>query len=126
MSLATTRTLPSLVRREASFSRSRLRCSSFNARDVRTFQKISTRDDVLLTCCPPAPDALDTRTSSSLRGIETVSLTARRFCGAVAVGSLTRSAPPEKLERGEEGNDSPDEDDHDLRGNRRQGHSLQH
>jgi hypothetical protein len=50
MSLATTRTLPSLVIREASFERRRLRCSSSSARERATFQKISTLEDVLFTC----------------------------------------------------------------------------
>src|ERR1700704_294929 len=107
MSLATTRPLPSLVKRDASLVRRRARCSSSSAREPSTFQKISTRDEVLLTCCPPAPDDLETRTSSSLRGIESASLTARTFWGEIAVGSLTKSAPAEKLERGEEGDDAP-------------------
>ena len=114
MSLATTRMLPSVVSRDASFSRRRARCSSVSARDPGTFQKISTRDDVLFTCCPPAPDDRDTRTSSSLRGIESDSLTARRFRGAVAEVSLTTSTPAEQLERGEERDYSPNENDEHL------------
>src|SRR5882724_10097098 len=126
MSLATTRTLPSLVIREASFPRSRFLCSSSSARELTTFQKTSTRDDVLLTCCPPAPDDLETRTPSSLRGIESDSLTVRRFWGAVADGSLTQSAPAKQLERGEERDDSPHENDDDLWTDRCQRCSLEH
>src|SRR3954469_10575858 len=114
MSLATTRMLPSPVNRDASFDRKRERCSSVSAREVTMFQKISTRDDVLLTCCPPAPEDLETRTSSSLRGIESDSLTASRFCGEVAEGSVTASAPAKELERGEEGYDSPHQNHQDL------------
>src|SRR6266404_6057119 len=110
MSLATTRMLPSVVSRGESFARKRARCSSVNAREPRMFQKISTRDDVLFTCCPPAPEDLETRTSSSVRGIASDSLTVRRFWGAVDEGSLTALAPAEKLEGGEERHDAPDED----------------
>src|SRR6476620_10071671 len=116
MSLATTRTLPSVVRRDDSFERNRSRCSSLSARDSRIFQKISTREDVLLTCCPPAPDDLETRTSSSLRGIERESLTATRFPGAVTDWSLTRSAPAANLQRDEERNHSQYQDHQHLRG----------
>jgi hypothetical protein len=116
MSLATTRMLPSLVSLEESLSSSRARCSSLRAREAETFQKISTRDDVLLTCWPPAPDALDTLTSSSLRGIESDSLTARRFSDAGGGGeSLTPSPPAKQLERGEERRESPAQDYQKLR-----------
>jgi len=125
MSLATTRTLPSVFIRDASFARRRFRCSSSTAREFRTFQNISTRDEVLLTCCPPAPDDLDTRTSNSLRGIDSDSLTARTFWGEVAVGSL-KSAPAKKLERGEECHHSPGQYHQYLRRQRRQRRALEH
>src|SRR5438105_11868650 len=117
MSLATTRMLPSVVIRDESFSRNLFLWLSSSAREARMFQKISTREDVLLTCCPPAPDDRDTRTSSSLRGMESDSLTARRFWGAVADASLTPSAPAKELECGEERNDAPRQDDDHLRRN---------
>ena len=126
MSLATTRMLPSVVSRDDSLPSRRARCSSSSAREPGIFQKISTREEVLLTCWPPAPDDRDTRTSSSLRGIERASLTARRFCERGADGSLTPSAPAEKLERGEEGDDSPDHNDQHLRGNGGERSALQH
>lgn len=112
-SLATTRMLPSVVSREESLSSSRARCSSVSARDAGMFQKISTRDDVLLTCCPPAPDDLETLTSSSPRGIESESLTAMRFSDAGK--SLTSSPPAKQLERGEKRHQSPAEDNQKLR-----------
>jgi hypothetical protein len=115
MSLATTRILPSVVSLEESFSSSRARCSSVSAREAGMFQKISTRDDVLLTCCPPAPEALDTLMSSSWRGIESDSLTARRFSDAGGDGSLKSSPPAEQLERGEECQDSPGDNYQQLR-----------
>jgi hypothetical protein len=114
MSLATTRMLPSVVSRDASLSSNRVRCSSLSARDPVMLQKISTRDDVLLTCCPPAPDDLDTLTSSSLRGIESESLTARIFPDAGGGESLTSSPPAEQLECGEERQKSPHENDQQL------------
>src|SRR5947207_8513283 len=126
MSLATTRMLPSLVMRDPSFSLSLVRCFSSSARDAETFQKISTREEVLLTCCPPAPDDRETRTSSSLRGIESDSLTTSRFCGAVADGSLTPSAPAKEFERGEEGDDAPHQNDDHLWGDSGKGRALEH
>ena len=91
------------------------------------FQKISTRDDVLLTCWPPAPDALDTLTSSSLRGIESESLTARRFSDAGGGGeSLTPSPPAKQLERGEERHDAPGDNDQKLWAHCRQRRTLEH
>src|SRR4051812_21216968 len=114
MSLATTRMLPSPVSRDASFDCKRERCSSVNAGEVRIFQKISTRDDVLLTCCPPAPEDLDTRMSSSLRGIETDSLTAIKFRRS-ADGSVTPLPPAKELEGGEERHETPDQNRQHLR-----------
>src|SRR5205823_9891335 len=126
MSLATTRTLPSVVSREASFSLRRVRCSSSRACDVITFQKISTREEVLFTCWPPAPEDRETRTSSSLRGIDSDSLTGRTFCGAVADGSLTSLSPAEQLQGSYECHDPPHHDDEDLRGHASQRCSLEH
>src|SRR3990170_5310824 len=122
MSLATTRMLPSVVSFEASFAMSRARSSSVTARDEGMFQKISTREDVLFTCCPPAPEERETRTSSSLRGIATDSFTMSEF--AAGGGVLIRSAPAEKLERREERDESPDNDDQHLRRYRREGCPL--
>jgi len=126
MSLATTRMLPSVVIRDESFSRNLFLWLSSSAREARMFQKTSTRDDVLLTCCPPAPDDRDTRTSSSLRGIESDSLTASRFSGAAADESLTPSAPAKELERGEEGDDSPRQNDDHLWQDCSERDSLEH
>src|SRR5438034_6653810 len=126
MSLATTRILPSVVSRGPSFSWRRARCSSLSARDARTFQKISTREEVMFTCWPPAPEDLETRTSSSLRGIDSDSLTGRTFCGAVADGSLTSLSPAEQLQGSYECHDSPHHDDEDLRGHAGQRCSLEH
>ena len=118
--------LPSVVSLEESFSSRRARCSSVNTREVGIFQNISTRDDVLLTCCPPAPDALDTLTSSSLRGIESDSFTASRFPGAGGDGSLTSSPPAEQLERGEEREQSPGDNYQQLRSDSGQGGTFEH
>jgi hypothetical protein len=52
-------------------------------------------------------------TSSSLRGIDSESLTARTFPDAGG-GSLTSSPPAEELERGEERQKSPHENDQEL------------
>lgn len=71
VSLATTRIDPSSLRREARREVSRSRCSSERTRDRTMFHFISTRDEVLLTCCPPAPDARDALISSSDRGMKT-------------------------------------------------------
>src|SRR5258706_16437118 len=78
------------------------------------FQKISTRDVVLFPCCPPAPEDRDTRTSSSLGGIDSDSLTASRFRAAVTGESLTDLPPAEQLERGEERHYSPRQYYHHL------------
>ena len=102
-----------------------MRCSSVTARDPATLQKISTREDVLLTCCPPAPDDLDTLTSSSLRGIESESLTARTFPNAGG-GSLTSSPPAKEPERREERQKSPRENDQQLWSYGRQRRTLEH
>jgi hypothetical protein len=126
MSLATTRTLPSVVSLAESLSSSRARCSSLSARDVEMFQKISTREEVLLTCCPPAPDALDTLTSSSLRGIEREPLMGRSFSDAGAGTSLKSSPPAEQLESRKERHEAPDDDDQNLRRHRCQRCALEH
>src|SRR4051812_30000311 len=88
MSLATTRMLPSAVMRVASLWRSLSRCSSVNARDDNRFQNTSMRDDVLLTCWPPAPEERDARKSSSPRGMDTVSVTKRNFSSDAPAGSV--------------------------------------
>src|SRR3954470_15621975 len=115
MSLATTRMLPSPVSRDASFDCKRERCSSVSAREVTMFQKISTRDDVLFTCCPPAPEDLETRTSSSLLGIDRDSSTARTFPDAAVDESVTPLPPAEQLERREERHEPPDQNRQHLR-----------
>src|SRR5688500_17281688 len=112
MSLATTRILPSVVSLEASLVINRARSSSETAPDDGKFQKISTRDEVLFTCCPPAPEDRDTLTSSSLRGIATDSFTIKELA---AGGEVIRSAPAEKLECREEADDPPGDDDQNLR-----------
>src|SRR5687767_15121819 len=116
MSLATTRMLPSVVSRDFNLPSRRVRSSSDTAREVATFQKISTRDDVLLTCWPPAPEDRDTRISSSLLGMTTESLTESEF--AVG-GDVIRSAPAEQLERREKADKTPRDDDEELRRQRR-------
>src|SRR6185437_4352937 len=75
VSLATTRSSPSSLKREARRVMRRARSSSLNACEAVTFHVISTRVDVLLTCWPPAPDARVARTPSSARGIASLSFT---------------------------------------------------
>ncbi len=50
-------------------------CSSVSDFDSLMFHESSMRDEVLLTCCPPAPDDLDAFASISDRGIDNWSLT---------------------------------------------------
>ena len=75
VSLATIRIDPSSLRRDDSRVRSLSRCSSVSALDSLTFHESSTREDVLFTCCPPAPDERDARIVTSDRGITSDSLT---------------------------------------------------
>ena len=123
MSLATTRMLTSVVSLERSLSMRRARSPSEIAFELWMFQKISTRDDVLFTCCPPAPDERDTRTSSSLRGIATDSFTNSEL--AVG-GEVILSAPAKQFERREEAHHTPDEDNEKLWRYRRQRRPLEH
>jgi hypothetical protein len=57
-------------------------CSTDSAPDFATFQLISIRDEVLLTCCPPAPDDRDALMSSSALGIAKVSSTTSEVVGS--------------------------------------------
>src|SRR5688572_9275010 len=108
VSLATTRTVLSSPSLDASFDSKRSRCSSVIAFDSFTFQAIATRDDVLLTCWPPAPDERDTVMIISSRGISNI-----RYQIPDTRASVS-SPPPEQLECCNEAHEKPGRDNGHL------------
>ena len=78
------------------------------------------RDDVLLTCCPPAPDERDARISSSERGIAGPPQSPAPFARRKTL------SPSEKVQRSDKADHEPAKDHRHLEAKAGEMRSLEH